>query len=362
MTAASAGTGTLYAGEIDVKVSASASQVYDDNITYAQRDAQSDFVTRLSPEVRLSYENGRTQASLSADLSHEVYWRYSDNDHTSEHAKVDLLHQLSKNDSIRVTDRFSHSYEPAAFDEQLARVGGRYSYYKNSFDISYFKEFSRDWRFNFGYGYDVDTTNRADLLDSEVHRVTLGADYILSSRDRVLGKYDFLHRTLDPGGDANIHSLSLGERHNFSEKLSIEGFAGVDMIESYNGESIVKPLWTVMLSNRITDRTSASLSFTQRYSTNPYTSDVFNSWRVSGEIGSQILKKLRGSASLFYARGEYDSLDLKDEFVGAGVALNYELRKDLTGSVSYNYSQSMSNVETREYEKNVLSFGISSEF
>jgi hypothetical protein len=298
----------------------------------------------------------------SVDVTQQIFGKHTENQNTAEHAAIKLKQALSKFDDLIVADTFSHTYEPYNFEDQFTRVSGRYGYYRNVFDIAYEKDFTERISAKLGYGNDLDLTGRSDLFESYVNRVSLQGNYRFNSESEILGTYEFLHRKLDPGGDANTNTLSAGLRQYFTEQLSLEGMAGVNFIDSYDDEGYVNPLWTVTLVDRVTEKESASLSFSQQYSTNPSTEDIFKSWRISGGINSQLLKRLFGSASVFYGRGEYVLSDIKDNLIGGYVALSYDIYKDFKGYLSYTYSQTISNVDARDYKKNVVSLKVSKEF
>jgi hypothetical protein len=353
----------LHAGQGDIKLKGSLGQRYDDNITYVNRDRKSDFITLLSAGVSLDYEDQRTLADLSLNVTQQLFWRYTKNHNTTEDGALHLQHELTHSDAVIVSDTFSHADEPQSFEEEFARGGGRIGYFRNKFDVAYARRFSEPLNARIGYGHDVDLANRSNVIDSHANRFSVGGDYSFSSQSRILGMYEFLNRKLEPGGRANIHTISGGLRQYFTSQLSLEGRAGVDIIDSYNGEMFVKPLWTMTLSDQMNERTMVNLlSFTQRYSTNPYNSDVFNSWRLSGGINTELYKKLQGSVSAFYGQGKYISLNIKENLFGGHVALTYDINPNWKGNLSYTYSETTSYTEEREYRKNVFSLGVSAEF
>ncbi len=357
-------TQNLYAGNAEIKIRASAGQKYDDNINFGtQGNKLADFVSTLSTGMSLSYETQRTLTQVIANVTQELYWKYTENQNTAEDLTFSLKQALTKHDNILMSDSFTHTYEPQTFDEEFARVGGRFSYFRNRFDIGYLRDFSEQFTTKIGYGNDLDISNNADLLDSYVNRASVEGRYALSSKRSVFATYDFLHRELDPrGGQANINTLSGGLREYFTEQLSLEGRVGIDIVDSYNDKRYYKPLYTATLTDQLNERTAANLSFTQRYSTNPYTSDVFNSWRISGALNSQLNSRLSTTASIFYGRGEYISLNIEDNLIGGNIGFSYDLNKYLKANVSYTYSETTSNVSSREYRKNVVFLGMTTEF
>jgi len=355
-------TRDVYANDLDLKLRASFDQRYDDNITYSETNKKADFVSTLGVGIDVKYESKKTVTELNADVIQQLFWKYTNDNDTSEHVQVSVKRELTKSDNIAVSDSFSHTFDPVDLEEEFVRLGDRVSYLRNRFDVVYSKNFSEKLGMRVGYGNDLDTSNQSSVIDSYVNRLSLEGFYMLNSKNIFFGKYDFLNRKLEPGGSANINTLSGGIKKYFTEKLSFDGRVGVDFIDSYNGEMYVRPLLTMAVTDQITEKTSANISFIKRYSTNPYTDDVFNSGRVSVGIDSQLRKKLTGSVSTFYGRGEYVSLGIEDNLFGMSAALKYNVYKSLKGSLSYSYSQKTSSVDTREYKKNVVQLGFSSEF
>lgn len=348
--------------QFEYDIQASADQTYDDNITFAESNEQTDFISRLTVGGGVKYEGRKTRVQFKGDVSQEIFWKESGNNNTSEEVKVSFVHHLTRFDTVQITDGFSHTYEPRSFEEEFERTGGRFSYFRNNLNLLYGHEFSERFQMRAGYGNDISVASRSDVLDSFVNSASLEASYAFSSRSSVMGRYDFLHRHLDPGGNAVINTFSAGATQYFTEQLSVEGQAGLDVIHSFNGDSIVRPLWFVRVADQFTERNTADIQFSQRYSTNSYTSDVFNSWRISGNLRSQLLKKLRGSASVFYGRGKYDVIAVKDSFFGGSAVLTCDLAKRVEGTLSYSYSRQSSNFDVREYGKNLISLGIQSVF
>jgi hypothetical protein len=350
--------------QTDVRVTASVGQRFDDNINYTRDDEQSDLITTLGAGVGVAYESKRTPIDVSAEVVQEVFLEHTEERNTAAYLGVRAKHELTEHETVTVANRFSHTAEPRTFEDEFERVGGRFDYTRNRLDIDYRRELTPRATVSAGYGYDVDNASGSGLLDSSVNRVSMENSYAINSKNAMFGRYEFLHRALEPvGATARVYTVSAGARHHFTEQLSLEARAGADIIDSYSGDRLVRPVWTATLTDQIDERTSADLlSFSQRYSTSPYTDDVFNSWRVSGAVHRQLRSRLQGSASAFYGRGKYVALGIREDLVGANAALSYELTKRMRATVSYTFSDATSNIGAREYRKNTLLVSLSTAF
>lgn len=346
----------------NIIVRASTSQTFDDNITYTRSDRQSDFISLLMLGVVMKYENRKTIARLSTDISQQVFWRNSGQNNTAEAIEGQLKREITKYDRITMSDAFRHAYEPYNFQDQFERTTGRYGYYSNKFDVAYERDLNDDLSAKIGYGNDFDLKSRPDLIDSYTNRLSLQTDYDLTPKRTVFAGYDFVYRTIDPGDQSTTNTLSGGLRQYLTQTLNLETRLGADLIRSYNGERYSNPLFIATLTQQTSDREALSLSFSKRYSASSSTDDVFNSWQLSGGVRRQLRQRLSGSASIFFGKGEYVSLGIRDTLAGGSGGLSYDFYKNLRGNVSYSYSQTNSNFNEREYRKNVVSFGLSGEF
>jgi hypothetical protein len=186
--------------------------------------------------------------------------------------------------------------------------------------------------------------------------------YASTPKRAFFGRYDFNHRELDPGSDAAINTFSAGFRQFFTDQLSLEGRVGVNVIDSFNGDQETTPSFFLTLRDQINEKDSAHVSFTKTSSTNPYSADVLDSWEISGGLNSQLFRRLSGSLSAFYGRGQYEIQDIDENLVGARAGLSYELTKDITGDLNYSFSLKDSDDPSREYTKNTVYVGIRAEY
>ncbi|MBW7943463.1 MAG: outer membrane beta-barrel protein [Candidatus Kuenenia stuttgartiensis] len=75
-----------------------------------------------------------------------------------------------------------------------------------------------------------------------------------------------------------------------------------------------------------------------------------------------MLERLVCSLSIFYGEGEYVSSSFEQRLLGVNSSLNYDISRNLKGSLAYTYSQLGSNSETAEYSKNTIFLGLTAGF
>jgi len=348
--------------DIEWGVCAFFKQTYDDNITSAKKNEQDDFVTELRLVLDGKLEQKTEAITLRAGLAHQFFYDHDSFDNTSEDINLEYIKEFSPYSRMRLENYFRHDYEPETFAEELGRTSGRYSYYKNRFSAEYSKDITKQLSLIADYGFDLDDISRSGQSDSYLHRLGLGTQYFLSSTMILFSGYDFSYRKFDPGTHSTSHLFSAGLRDYFTPQLYIDAKIGGQFLRNYNKESYVKPYLFLKLTDELDAVTTAGLSFTKQYYTNAYTEDLFDYWQVQAELAKQVYERLGLDFSLFYGEGTYTGLDIKDKVKGAQLGLSCELKENISGTVSYRYSETESSLESREYTRNRIAFGIQTLF
>lgn len=349
-------------GDMDVKLNARLSEYYDDNITYAEDNTVTDFVTRLSVGVNASLE-GKLQAFESAlNIAHEFYADHSQYNNTSEDLTARYNRDLTKFDRVALKDTFRHADEPSSFQEAFEAVPGRYQYYRNNFEINYTKDISQQFALSLVYANEGYWRSRTDLSDSFLNRWGLEARNAISSATILLFSYNYWIRSFDPGESAATNVLDAGLIQYITKQLYIDFNGGLDFISSYTNEDYVRGHFSFSLTDDVDENTNARLSFIKRYETNSSTQDVFDYWQISGSLTHRLLERLSGNLSAFYGSGTYESLDITDDFTGVNTAFVYDFSSDIKGEISYFYAQTVSNHADREYAKNRVTASVRMSF
>lgn len=349
-------------GAFDVKVLGSVSETYDDNIAYTQTNEKDDFVTNAKVGLSAIYE-GKTEAlELRGNVAHHLYKDNSNYDNTSEDFALSAKKEFTQYERATLSDTFVHAEEPSSFEDEFGRTSGRYSYYRNRFNLAYSKDLSKEFTLIGRYLNDYDTYSASDMSDSWQNRIGLEGDYIISSHTTVFGSYDYYRRDFDPGSYATTNSLSAGARQYFTSQLFLDANTGLDFISSFNNKDYTKPHFTASLTDDFDETTRLSVAFDKRYYTNSSTEDLFNYWQTSVNFGKRLFPRLGFNASGFYGKGKYETFGIEDTLKGAGAGFTYDIKENIKGTLTYSYSKTTSNILSREYVRNAVSTGVTFEF
>lgn len=349
-------------GSVDLTLKGKLSQAYDDNITFVANNKKDDFITTFSLGADAKYERKTSFLGVSGNVNRQFFADNNNFDNNSEDFSLTFLNELSKFDRISIKDTFFHVYEPRSFEDAFGRAGGRYSSYRNSLGLIYSRDISKQFGVSARYSNKADTYSKEDLADSYLNSCGFEAGYAMNSNTSFFASYDFLRRSFHPGTHASTHSLVAGIRRYITSQLYFDGKAGEDFIRSYNDKNYAKPLFSVSLTDDIDQNTNANVSFMKQYSANSYSPDLFDYWQVSGGLSKKLLERMGSSLSGFYGRGKYISTVVSDKLSGLSASLTYDISVNLKGNLSYSFSQTRSTVESREYKKNTISFGLTAQF
>jgi hypothetical protein len=353
---------SLTAGDFEITPRAGMSESYDDNITYVKDNPQSDWITELLVGLGIRREGKNNLLTMDVSATHQFFFDNSSFDNTSEYLDVNFLQEISKYDTLRITDTFSHSEEPRSFADAFGRTTGRYSTFQNDAGVDYRHDFSQQLAGNLRYANSLTNYSRNDLSDSDMNTVGTGLDYAFNSANIASLNYDWMKRDFSPGASATTRELAGVLRHFFTAQVYLDLQGGADFIKSFNEEESTKPLFRAALINDIDETTRTGIRFEKQYTTTSYTQDLFDMWRVSVNLLKQLTSRFTATFNAFYGQGTYVTTDIQDDLTGVGLGCNYDLTKDAKVNLGYSFSQDDSTDAVNSYTKNVIYLGMEMKF
>ncbi|MFH0838665.1 MAG: outer membrane beta-barrel protein [Candidatus Omnitrophota bacterium] len=352
----------LRLGNVDVKLRTSASERFDDNITYTKDNKKDDLITTATAGIDVRYEGKTRLLEFTADISRQLFADNSIFDNTSRDMTLNFQNEFSKYSRINIRDSFTHADEPRSFEDALGRTSGRYSYDTNRINAEYSRDITKQFAVLARYLNETNTYSREDLVDSTLQAAGLQAGCIISSDFNVLTSYDYAKRKFDNGAHSTIESFGAGLRKYLTKQLYLDARGGRDFITSYSDTDYKKPSISASLTSDIDSNTTASVSYAKQYRTSSYTEDLFNYWQVSGSLTKRLLERLGFALSGYYGDGKYITSGTEDKLTGSSVGFTYDIGDNMRGNLSYSYSRTDSTVDISEYTKNSVTAGVSIEF
>ncbi len=343
---------------VEIKPQGSLSEAFDDNVTFANANERSDFITNLLLGIRMDYQ-GRTEAfNISGSLKQQIFAKESDFNNISQKMDASYQKELDKYNRITINNRFNRQENPSSFEDDFGRRSGRYAYYRNSFDIEYERNFSKRVTAKGRYGNQLFGASDNSITNSFENNVGFEFNFIQSSSTYYLLGYDFYIRNYDSAGSLMVNAFSGGVKHFLTKQLYLLARAGVSIVESVNGDSSAQPDIFVSLVDDLSETNTVSLTYEKRNLPSSFSADIFDSWRVSLGLRRRLLARMRMNLSVFLGEGDFKTLGTSDTQTGVKSQLNYDLSKNTVSFLSYTFAEVNSNISSRDYKRNLVELGV----
>ena len=392
-TLSASAQGLYYVGSeaqesIPLKWVVGASITYDDNVTPGL-GAKQDSVS-LSPSVGLSF------VSITPQTTWDVYARlglvyYFDAPSTGNSQDINSQSRIGVNLTHRFSERLrfssrnfvSYELEPDySYGYASSRQMGEYFYWQtdNSVGFRWTERFATYTGFSLtGADYDVQNNDRFTWELYNQLRYQLGPQTVLT------GDYRYSQTSgANQSSDSTNQYVLLGAEQRFSPNTIGIIRVGAQFREVDLGSSNTSPYLELALNSQVTQQLSVR-AFT-RYGIESY--DTVRTLASNGLVEFDDRKTLRVGIASEYAFSPifsifggvdyiptsfeggrqipsvagssvaYQKEDLINTYIGASMKFN----DFLTGTVSYNFTNSTSDFSNNDYNRNRISLGVSAEF
>lgn len=390
--------GLYYAGSeakesLPLKWVVGASLTYDDNVAPGSGLAEEESFG-INPYVGVSF------VSITPQTTWDVYARLGlvyyfdepqgldDDVNSNSRVGVNLTHRF--NERLRFSSRNFVSYElepDYSYGYASSRQNGEYFYWQTDNSIGY------RWteRFATYTGFRLTGADYADLDNNDRFTWELYNQlrYQLGPQTVLTGDYRYAQTSgSQKSSDSTDQYILLGVEHRFSPNTIGIVRGGVQLRDVDDGDTSSSPYVELALNSQVNQQFSVR-AFT-RYGMEAYDTVRFDSDAgVSSLVEYDNRKTLRIGISSEYAVSPMFSIfggldyiptsfeegralgtvvpgtsisDRDEDIVNAYVGVSMKFNDFLTGSASYNYTDSSSDFANNDYDRNRISVGLSAEF
>ncbi len=312
-----------------------------------------------------------TPWSMAVDLGAIHYLdgipRYDD---TFYNARVafNVAHEISQR--LKISNNFYLTYEAepnVATGASTALYNGQYLYGFNNFNVSY----AWSQRFSTTTSVTVDGISYEDdavssLEDRLSVLIAQQFSYALTKRTSLAAEYRYRitdYRERDDV-DATSHFALVGVDHAWSERVSGSFRVGAEFFKSDRAEN-TSPYAEVALSYLVARRTSARWFGSVGYDSAEIGGyDTRYAVRTGVSVNHQITKRVGINGGINYAYSTFDGLatDVTEHSLLLSTGLSYQVTQNLSLDARYSYSILASDDNSREFDRNNVSVGVTASF
>ncbi len=338
---------------LEVAMTGNVGGFFDDNITYAKSSKKSDWVTDLVAGLRATYTGKKHYLDLIANDREQLYSRYSEFTNNSQDVRLDYRYDRTKYDRIGLKSSFRHYYSPEEFSDAFGRTNGQYAYTTSETDMTYTRDVSQRLSLTATAGMGINILDKKAGDNSSEIRAGASGVYSLSTKWSLLGAYDFSARKFKNGPSSTMHTITGGTRFYFTDRLFWEGVGGLQIADNFSHQIKLAPYIQTSLNGQIDKKTTGKILFSEYSEATSYSQNMFNQWRASADLTRVLWKRLSAFVIAFYGRGEYKTINQKNDLLGANGGLTYDFNEHFKAVAGYSFSMNSSNVNSNEYTKNV---------
>lgn len=350
----------------DIKLKeVSLGEMFDDNITYDKENKKEDLITILGVGMSAKYEGKTKTLELAANIGNHTFAKNTVFNNINQDITINFKNEFSEYDRMSLTNTFRHTDAPILFREDLfqvqqARTQGSFDIFNNRFHADYSRDVFKQMNVTLKYDNNIDVYSGFDLQGSTLNRVGVESDYSITPDTTFLFLYDFANRKFEEGSDSSTNTVTTGIRQYITRKIYFDGKAGLSFIDSFNDESLIRPVLEAAFSYQVDTFTLARLSYTEKTDTSSYSFNIFDKSRTTAAVTQQLSERFRCSLSISY--GELSSSDFNRILLDSSALFTYDINKNLKGNLTYTFSDADTKNSTAGYTKNTIFLGLTAEF
>ncbi len=343
---------------------------WDSNVNLSPTDEQDSAFVKLTAIAE--YSTGDRRTSYSFGLTYNPFY-YIDApegmDDFQQSASVNFSVRHRVNPRLTISDSlyFAYEYEPNyQIGTSVARRTQPYIYGYNNLNVAYAwtKRFSTVSGYTIsGIDYDSDSEAGENYIS---HLFSQDFRYAFTKTTTGVLTYRFGSTEYDNNfGDYTSQYFLGGVDQQFSRRTVGSFRAGAEVRDRDNGGSATNPYAEASFSHSIAKQTY--VRWYGRYGFED--ADIGNSqerksFRTGVSVQQRFTNRLAGNLGANYIFDQFEGggQDFDDNIVEVSVGLDFNVYRNLVLNTSYSFTTTSSDVASREYDRNILSLGLTAKF
>ena len=343
---------------------------WDSNVNLSSTDEQDS--SFIKGTVIAEYSTGDRRTSYSVGLTYNPFY-YIDApegiDEFQQSASINFGFRQRTTPRLTISDNlyFAYEYEPNyQIGASVARRTQPYIYGYNNLNVAYAwtKRFSTVTGYTLsGIDYDQDSESGENYIS---HLFSQDFRYAFTRQTTGVLTYRYGITEYDNGfGDYTSQYFLAGVDHSFSRRTTGSFRVGAEVRDRDNGGSATNPYAEASFSHSLAKQTY--VRWYGRYGFED--ADIGNtsertSLRTGVSVQKRFTNRLAGNLGANYIFDQFEGggSDFDDNIVEVSLGLDYNVYKNLVLNTGYSFSTTSSDVAAREYDRHILSLGMTAKF
>ncbi|MDB6069165.1 MAG: hypothetical protein JWL81_336 [Verrucomicrobiales bacterium] len=343
---------------------------WDSNVNLSSSDEQDSMFYKGT--LIAEYSTGDRRTSYSFGLTYNPFYYVDapegvDDFQQSASVNFALRHRVSPRLTITDNLYFAYEFEPNyQIGTSVARRTQPYIYGYNNLNVSYAwtKRFSTVTGYTIsGIDYDDDSEAGENYIS---HMFSQDFRYAFTKVTTGVLTYRYGLTEYDNNyGDYTSQYFLAGIDHSFSRRTTGSFRAGAEVRDRDNGGSSTNPYVEASFSHSVAKQTY--VRWYGRYGFED--ADIGNSTERSSlrtgiSVQQRFTNRLAGNLGANYIHDEFEggSDSFNDDIVEVSVGLDFNVYRNLVLNAGYSFTTTSSDLENREYDRNILSLGMTAKF
>ncbi|HEX9757404.1 MAG TPA: outer membrane beta-barrel protein [Nitrospiria bacterium] len=351
------GTCEIVKGELIVEPAMSFTETFDDNIFSSGSDRESDYITSISPTLRVSYQWPLVSTALTYRGSLDVYADHSQLNRYNQNGGLDLnldrlLNRFNKRGELTFTERFvitpdlpDYELDPGVVTgEDDGTQVGRNTAFRNHFGAEYRYQLSRRAQASLEYTNTLTEYSDPTLVDRFGQSLKSTYAYQLFRNDTMTLAARYQNVSFDGEDSSDTYLATLGWRHIFSSTFSFQVEGGVLHLAEAGTEEY-RPFFSGNIDKGflLERNTKINFSYNQDIRSTGLVNRLVQHQNVRVSLSKSFTQFLTGQMGGSYGTNKtIKGGEVDIQFFRLNATLNYLFNKWLSGNVSYTHNRQVS--------------------
>lgn len=345
-------------GQTTLSPSLTIGEEFDDNIFLESTNPRSDFITTVSPGVRLTVQETLWTVTLAGSARATYYASHPELNTTIGNRQGSLAVEFrpSPRLTVSLTDTLVRDFDPGKVDSETAITRGRFASTRNTATPVVTYQIDPLTQIRLQYAFTIIRSDSTLVEESDTHEGNVHLRRQFTPRASGTLRYTLSHFRPEQGPSREAHLPRLGFVYDVSPTSQISADAGPLLLETADGSTEISVGGGVQYAQQFS-RGSVSIAYERSAQVSGAIGEGTSSQRVTALATVAVTRAL--TAVLEGAARETEGIDTPEEFrvYTAGVRLTYQILQWLAANVSYHYLRQDDRAGPEDLDRNIVFVG-----